>query len=139
MTYKVKNIFEPNFNSTEPRNFRFEGRVHFIHPSKMTLGYWEGAFVSTQGKDKDKKPTMLTNDNIVPSGSILRNTAFIVGIVINMADDTLIQRDVKKPRTKQSVLYLRMHTYSKYLIMIILLGTGLMTAGHHYFTKGNSE
>ena len=108
----------------------------------MTIGYWEGAFVSIQGKgkgkDKDKKPKMLTNDNFVPSGSILRNTKFIVGIVINMADDTLIQRDAKKPRTKHSVLYLRMHTYSKYLILIVLFVTGLMTAGHHYFTKGNS-
>lgn len=37
------------------------------------------------------------------------------------------------------MLYRRLHTYSKWLILVIFLMAGLMTVGHHYFTKGNGK
>lgn len=58
----------------------------------MTIHYWEGTFSQTTTKwnSNDNSPKMLTADNLVLRGSILRNTKFIVGIVVNMANDTLI-------------------------------------------------
>ena len=79
----------------------------------------------------------LTYKNIALRGSLLRNTNFIIGIVLYVGTDTKAHMNNKRRRRKQSWLLYRMHEFIKRLFIVILSIVLILTIGGVIFDSVN--
>ena len=81
----------------------------------------------------------ITYKNLALRGSILKNTNFIIGIVLYVGNDTKAHMNSKKRKRKQSWLLVRMHQFIKRLFLVIAAIVLVMSVGGLIFDSVNSN
>ena len=79
---------------------------------------------------------------MVRRGSFLRDTKYIVGMVIYVGKDAMIQKTKKQNepnRTHKSLLFEKIHKHGNRYILFILILSGLLTIGSIIFTNTNEN
>ena len=65
--------------------------------------------------------------NLICSGSVLRSTEFVVGLVVYVGENTKIQMNMKKGPLLESWLFKRIHKEVYYLMALLFLIAFLMS------------
>ena len=73
-----------------------KAKIHSLPVDKSSLTSWRGVLKNETERENviyDKKPIHLNQDNLILKGSFLRNTKFIVGIVMRESHENQISKD----------------------------------------------
>lgn len=90
--------------STDESISKFKGVIECEHPNENLLSF-EGRVTIDGGA-----PTPLSMLNLVPRGSILRNTDFAYGVVVYAGQNTKIMKNLKQGKLKSSSLEAKLNT-----------------------------
>ncbi|CAI2370023.1 unnamed protein product [Moneuplotes crassus] len=93
-----------------------KGNIECEFPNE-NLEQWDANLNLDHG---DKKPTNLKINNILLRGCLLRNTEFVLGVVVYMGKETKIMKNAKKAPRKVSNL-MKMMNYMLYTVFIFQL------------------
>ena len=69
-----------------------EARVLCTSSKDSTLEYWRGIFINLEN-EVNFTPIEISEKNLLPKGTFLRDTHFVVGAVVHLGSDTLISSD----------------------------------------------
>ena len=91
-TLKQKFVFSESLSPNSTEINMFEGQILCKDPnqSSYSTGSWTGLFID---KQFDQPPIKLNDQNLVHKGSRLKDTDWIVGIVVYVGNDTLISKN----------------------------------------------
>ena len=82
----------------------------------------------------DGQEHSLTNDNIVYRGSVLRNTASVLGLVVFTGEETKIRmNNVKNPRTKAPKLQKNINYIVAFMVVVVLLLSAFSFLGQRVY------
>lgn len=90
-TLKQKFVFGESLGPNSSEINMFEGEILSEDPNQNSnlTGNWNGLFID---KQFDQPPIKLDDRNLVRKGSRLKDTDWLVGIVVYVGEDTLISK-----------------------------------------------
>ena len=119
-------------------NFQFEGHIKINTPN-ADLNYVNGAFHPIFESDDlcIEKDIIISNTGFLLKGSILKNTNWIIGVVIYTGMENKIILNSKKPRLKISKIEKRLNYYLLFVFCFLMLCCSFCSVYHHYGYKRN--
>eukprot|EP00605_Chrysophyceae_sp_TOSAG23-4_P000732 GSChrysophyteH1.ASY1.ANO1.817.1 assembled CDS len=100
-----------------------KGTVSMEHPNKSTASF-QGII------DLETATCEVTKDNVLLAGSVLRNTDWIIGLIVNTGSDSKIYMSMSEPELKKSKLELSMQREIIKVIGMLIFMCGLGALGH---------
>ena len=118
----------------QSKNYSFNGFIKINYPN-ADLNYVNGAvqvIFSKKGCNIDQKVTISTNEFIL-KGSILKNTNWIIGIVVYTGMNNKIILNSKKPRLKMSKVEKTLNYFLLIVFVFLMLCCVVCSILHHFF------
>jgi phospholipid-transporting ATPase len=113
-------MVSPEFNKLKTENlFLLEGSIQLDQPNEY-MDSWEGNVFVTKYSNDESDKKFISNVNIkqlLLKGSILRNTEYVIGLVVYSGHNTKIMKNAKKPPIKMSNV---MRVMNKLLLTVFL-------------------
>ena len=135
----TKNIMiggEVEISNPNPNLNEINGKVKFI------LKRDEKSSFSAESRTTSKTKNCLyeiTNKEFILKGSILRNTNWIIGIVVYTGMNNKIILNSKKPTTKISQIEKKMNYYLMYVFIFLMLCCLICSIMHHHGYEKNKN
>ena len=143
---------EKNRKELIGKNLVIGGEIEIPHPNpnlneisgKVKFQLKRGEKSSSSGESKGTSKTKngyyeITNKEFILKGSILRNTNWIVGIVVYTGMNNKIILNSKKPRTKISLIEKRMNNYLIYVFFFLMICCLICSILHNEGYKNNKN
>ena len=115
-------------------NYYFGGYVKINSPNS-DLNYINGTFhaiFQKNGKQINQEIALSTNEFLL-KGSVLRNTSWIIGIVIYTGMNNKIILNSKKPRLKMSKVEKKLNYYLVFIFIFLMACCIICSIYHHFF------
>ena len=131
-----KNI-EKNIQSGK---YIFSGIIKINTPN-ADLNYVNGtmqAFFKKEGKEIEQEIVLSTNEFLL-KGSVLKNTNWIIGIVVYTGMDNKIILNSKKPRMKMSKVETNLNYYLLFIFVFLILCCAECSVYHHFHYLKNQK
>ena len=115
-----------------------EARVLCTSSKDSTLEYWRGIFINLEN-EVNFTPIEISENNLLPKGTFLRDTTFVVGAVVHLGSDTLISSDQNKPVNRPSAIKAKLFKYLRWLYGLIFIVSQCMAIGNTLFMSQNTK
>ena len=127
-------------NVIEPKNYIFDGFIKINAPNS-NLNYINGTFHPNFRKNDIhiEQDINICNNEFILKGSILKNTNWIIGIVVYTGMSNKIILNSKKPRLKMSKIEKNLNSYLLFVFLILILCCILCSIYHHLQYKKNKK
>ena len=124
----------------EPEKYIFNGFIKINAPNS-NLNYINGYLYTLFSKDDvdiENKTNISINEFIL-KGSILKNTNWIIGIVVYTGMNNKIILNSKKPRLKMSKVEKKLNLFLVYVFIFLMLCCGECSLFHHINYESNKN
>lgn len=136
---QMKEKFVFGQKSINPNNFdiiKLQGRLVCLPAYAARLDHWVGLFFSEVPGKTAMPPIRANQDNLVLFGSVVRDTDYILGTVVYVGEDTMIQRSLDSSWMQQeSTTTRKMYKCLNWYVLVLLLVSAALTAGSILFPK----
>ena len=125
-------------NLIEKDKYQFDGHVRINYPN-ADLNYVNGTFHPILESEDlcIEKDIIINNTGFLLKGSILKNTNWIIGVVVYTGMENKIILNAKKPRLKISKIEKRLNYYLLYVFLFLILCCSFCSVFHHIQYKKN--
>ena len=119
-------------------NYQFEGHIKINSPN-ADLNYVSGTFHPIfESEDLCvEKDIIISNNGFLLKGSVLKNTNWILGVVVYTGMENKIILNSKKPRLKISKIEKRLNYYLLFVFCFLMLCCSFCSVYHHFEYKNN--
>ncbi|KDO29142.1 hypothetical protein SPRG_05385 [Saprolegnia parasitica CBS 223.65] len=114
---------------------RLRGYVHCEHPN-AAINSFQGV-LALQRDDKSETKEAIPYKSVLLRGCTLRNTEWIVGLVLNTGKDTKIMRNNSATPSKMSSMDVAINRYIIVLVLILLLCCAIGATGSVFWDHAN--
>ena len=120
--------------------FQFDGHIKINSPN-ADLNYVNGTFHPILESEDIciEKDIIITNTSFLLKGSVLKNTNWIIGIVVYTGMENKIILNSKKPRLKISKIEKRLNYYLLFVFIFLIICCSFCSVYHHFAYKNNLE
>ena len=117
-------------------NYQFEGHIKINTPN-ADLNYVNGTFHPIFESDDlcVEKDIIISNNGFLLKGSILKNTNWILGVVVYTGMENKIILNSKKPRLKISKIEKRLNYYLLFVFCFLMICCSFCSVFHHFEYK----
>ena len=124
----------------QPGRYTFNGFVKINAPNP-NLNYINGSLYTLFNKDnvKIEHKANISINEFVLKGSVLKNTNWILGIVVYTGMNNKIILNSKKPRLKMSKVERKLNIFLIYVFMFLMICCGECSIFHHFHYKTNKK
>ena len=119
-------------------NYQFEGHIKINNPN-ADLNYVNGTFhpmLESEDICVDKD-IIISNTGFLLKGSVLKNTNWIIGVVVYTGMENKIILNSKKPRLKISKIEKRLNYYLLFVFCFLMICCIFCSVYHHFQYKNN--
>ena len=122
----------------EKDKYQFNGHVRINYPN-ADLNYVNGTFHPILESEDlcIEKDIIINNTGFLLKGSILKNTNWIIGVVVYTGMENKIILNAKKPRLKISKIEKRLNYYLLFVFLFLILCCSFCSVYHHFQYKRN--
>ena len=119
-------------------NYQFLGHVKINNPT-ADLNYVNGTFHPIFESDDlcIEKDIIINNTGFLLKGSVLKNTNWIIGVVVYTGMENKIILNSKKPRLKISKIEKRLNYYLLFVFCFLMLCCSFCSVYHHFGYKNH--
>ena len=119
-------------------NYKFEGHIKINNPN-ADLNYVNGTFHPMLESEDIciNKDIIISNTGFLLKGSVLKNTNWIIGVVVYTGMENKIILNSKKPRLKISKIEKRLNYYLLFVFCFLMLCCIFCSVYHHFQYKNN--
>ena len=120
--------------------FQFDGHIKINSPN-ADLNYVNGTFHPILESEDIciEKDIIITNTSFLLKGSVLKNTNWIIGIVVYTGMENKIILNSKKPRLKISKIEKRLNYYLLFVFIFLIICCSFCSVYHHFAYKDNLD
>ena len=124
-------------NAIEKDKYFFDGHVKINSPN-ADLNYVNGTFHAILESEDIcvEKDVIISNNFFLLKGSVLKNTNWIIGMVVYTGMENKIILNAKKPRLKMSKIEKRLNYYLLFVFFFLMVCCSFCSILHHFeYTK----
>ena len=124
----------------QPEKYSFGGYIKINSPD-ANLNYINGtlyALFSKKNVEIDQNINISVNEFLL-KGSILKNTNWIIGIVVYTGMSNKIILNSKKPRLKKSKVEKKLNFYLIFIFMFLIICCAICSLFHHFLYLSNKK
>ena len=107
-----------------------KGHVSMEHPNRSINSFQGIVELESRGVGGSASTSEVTKDNVILRGSVLRNSDWIIGLVVNTGGDTKVYMSMSKAEVKISKLEMAMQAEIVKVMGMLLAMCALGTLGH---------
>ena len=124
----------------QPKKYFFSGIIKINAPN-ANLNYINGTFHPKFRKNEINidQDIMITTNEFILKGSVLKNTNWIIGIVVYTGMNNKIILNSKKPRLKMSKIEKKLNAYLLIVFFFLILCCFICSLFHHFSYKKNKK
>ena len=133
LSKKFSKISKGVEKAIEKDKYQFQGHIKINNPT-ADLNYVNGTFHPVfESEDLCiEKDIIITNTGFLLKGSVLKNTNWIIGVVVYTGMENKIILNSKKPRLKISKIEKRLNYYLLFVFCFLMLCCSFCSVYHHY-------
>ena len=124
----------------QPKKYLFKGYIRINSPNS-NLNYINGTFHPKFKKNNTfiEQDINICSNELLLKGSVLKNTNWIIGIVVYTGMNNKIILNSKKPRLKMSKIEKKLNLYLLFVFCFLILCCGECSMYHHFHYKTNKK